>query len=121
MGAMPKGGAMFVHLSDVKSPTLSLSFGKYKGTPITEVPPDYLLWLWDNPTGLWQDDKRSTLAVRDYIIANLRTIETRSRRRAVHQPKPTSPKPRFDPDYETNELLNAHDIVFDRYDPDIPF
>lgn len=112
---------MIVNLGVVKTPSLSLSFGKYKDTPIADVPSDYLLWLWDNPNGLWQDDKKSTANVRDYIIANLQTIETRSHRRAVHQPKPTSPKPRFDPNYETNELLNAHDIVFNRFDPDIPY
>lgn len=112
---------MTINLGPVKTPSLSLTFGKYRDTTIADVPPDYLLWLWDKPDGLWQDDGSNVAAVRDYIIANLQTIETRSRRRALHQPKPTSPKPRFDPNYETNELLNAHDIVFTRFDPDIPF
>jgi len=112
---------MIVNLGVVRTPSLSLSFGKYKDTPIANVPSDYLLWLWDNPNGLWQDDKKSTASVRDYIIANLQTIETRSRRRALHQPKPTSPKPRFDPDWEQNENLRAYDIVFTANDPDIPF
>jgi len=112
---------MLINLGTVKSSTLSLSFGKYKDTPIADVPSDYLLWLWDNPNGLWQDDKRSTASVRDYIIANLRTIETRSQKRAIHQPKPTSPKPRFDPDWEQNENLRAYDIVFTANDPDIPY
>lgn len=112
---------MTINLGTVKTPPLSLSFGKYKNTPITNVPSDYLLWLWDKPDGLWQDDGSNVAAVRDYIIANLQTIETRSSKRALHQPKPTSPKPRFDPDWEQNENLRAYDIVFDRFDPDIPY
>ena len=25
-----------------------MPFGKYKGTPMQDVPANYLLWLWDN-------------------------------------------------------------------------
>lgn len=35
-----------------------MPFGKHKGLRLEQVPPDYLLWLWDN--GVW--------AQRDHVL-----------------------------------------------------
>jgi Putative quorum-sensing-regulated virulence factor len=53
-----------------------MTFGKYRGTPIGEVPAGYLLWLWDN--GLWDSHVRGAEAdpVRQYIIKHFAALET---------------------------------------------
>jgi Putative quorum-sensing-regulated virulence factor len=52
-----------------------MTFGKYRGTPIGEVPAGYLLWLWDN--GLWKEDKGYYAdPVRQYIIKHFTALET---------------------------------------------
>lgn len=33
-----------------------MPFGKYKGRKMENVPPDYLLWLWDE--GIWAEKER---------------------------------------------------------------
>lgn len=43
-----------------------MPFGKFKGTPMQDVPPQYLLWLYDNDTGLWCDKKRNQ-AIKKYV------------------------------------------------------
>lgn len=45
-------------------PDYKMSFGKYKGTPINEVPKDYLLWVYSN----YQDLRPN---VRTYIEKNI--------------------------------------------------
>lgn len=44
-----------------------MPFGKYKGTPMKEVPAYYLLWLWDND--------RMSPSVEHYIEQNLEVLE----------------------------------------------
>jgi hypothetical protein len=53
-----------------------MTFGKYRGTPIGEVPASYLLWLWDN--GMWDDHVRGADRdpVRLYIIKHFSALET---------------------------------------------
>jgi hypothetical protein len=46
-----------------------MPFGKYKGTPMQDVPASYLFWLWNN--GM-KNDKQSDVA--DYIRRNLSVL-----------------------------------------------
>ncbi len=43
-----------------------MPFGKHKGELLQEVPPSYLLWLYDNDTGLWCDKTRNQ-PIKKYI------------------------------------------------------
>lgn len=47
-----------------------IPFGRYKGTPMQDVPASYLFWLWTN--GL-KDDRSSPVA--DYIRRNLTALK----------------------------------------------
>lgn len=53
-----------------------ITFGKYSGTKIKDVPACYLLWLWEN--GIWRDNTLSqgTDPVREYIVENFNALET---------------------------------------------
>jgi len=44
-----------------------MPFGKYKGTPMQDVPASYLHWLWTNG----KKEETKTDAVADYIKRNL--------------------------------------------------
>lgn len=48
-----------------------MPFGKHKGTPMQDVPADYLHYLWNN--GLRQKTRTSNVA--DYIQRNLHTLK----------------------------------------------
>jgi hypothetical protein len=64
-----------------------MTFGKYRGTKIGEVPSGYLLWLWDN--GLWDDQVRGAAddPVRQYIVKHFNALETECPDRIViHRP-----------------------------------
>ena len=50
--------------------TSPMPFGKYRGTPMQDVPADYLHWLWQN--GM-KNDKLSPVA--DYIRRNLSALK----------------------------------------------
>jgi hypothetical protein len=59
-----------------KSP---MPFGTYRGVDMEKVPASYLLWLWDKPGGLWDENtlnSPSDWAVHDYIDANFHALET---------------------------------------------
>jgi hypothetical protein len=49
--------------------TDKMPFGKYRDTPMQDVPADYLFWLWTN--GM-EHDKKSPVA--DYIRRNLSAL-----------------------------------------------
>lgn len=51
-----------------------MQFGKYKGERFDDVPASYLLWLWDNDEGLWQDDRKAKAPLRDYIVTNFKSL-----------------------------------------------
>lgn len=51
--------------------TDTMPWGKYKGTPMQDVPADYLFWLW---TEKGKKDNRSC-EVADYIRRNLATLQ----------------------------------------------
>lgn len=51
----------------------TMSFGKYKGTIMQDVPAKYLHWLWTEG-GLSKETKTSDVA--DYIERNLSALET---------------------------------------------
>jgi hypothetical protein len=63
-----------------------MTFGKYKGTLLREIPASYFLWLWEN--GMW----RPTLSNRNdpcrlYIIKNFHALETECPDRIIeHRP-----------------------------------
>lgn len=64
-----------------------ITFGKYNGTKMKDVPASYLLWLWDN--GLWKDNTASQRndPVRLYIIENFNSLETECPDRIIeHRP-----------------------------------
>lgn len=44
----------------------SMPFGAHKGKKMQDVPAQYLLWLYDNDTGLWCDKQRNQ-ALKKYI------------------------------------------------------
>lgn len=44
-------------------------FGKHKGLPLSEVPADYLLWLWD--AGVWADKHKP---IHHYIKDNFNAL-----------------------------------------------
>lgn len=53
-----------------------ITFGKYNGSKLKDVPASYLLWLWNN--GMW---KANTLSqkndpFREYIVRNFHALET---------------------------------------------
>jgi len=52
-----------------------ITFGKYSGAKMRDVPASYLLWLWNN--GMWRDtaSNRSD-PVRLYIIEHFNSLET---------------------------------------------
>lgn len=55
-----------------------MPFGKFKGSPLEDVSANYLLWLYDNPTGLWCDNlnpgtEKSKL--KQYIEDNWTSLE----------------------------------------------
>ena len=52
-----------------------ITFGKYNGTRMRDVPASYLLWLWNN--GMWKDTlSNHSDPVRLYIIKHFNTLET---------------------------------------------
>lgn len=53
-----------------------ITFGKYNGSKMKDVPAGYLLWLWNN--GMWKSNTLSqrTDPVREYIVANFHALET---------------------------------------------
>jgi len=64
-----------------------MTFGKYNGHKIGEVPAGYLLWLWDN--GMWDDHVRGAAndPVRQYIIQHFHALETECPDRIItHRP-----------------------------------
>lgn len=52
-----------------------MPYGKYKGTPMANVPADYLLWLYEND--------RCSDDVRDYIFDNLDIIKAEVGRKKI--------------------------------------
>jgi hypothetical protein len=52
-----------------------MTFGKYRDTPIGEVPASYLLWLWGNGMHREQKGFRDD-PVRTYIMDNFHALET---------------------------------------------
>jgi uncharacterized protein (DUF3820 family) len=57
---------MTTELTDIST----MPFGKYKGTPMQDVPASYLHWLWTN--GL-ENDKHSPVA--DYVRRSLSALK----------------------------------------------
>jgi len=54
----------------------SMPFGKHKGARMKDVPPDYLLWLYETVEDDESEDiNDNTEAVLDYIEDNLEEIE----------------------------------------------
>lgn len=51
--------------------TSPMPFGKYKGTPMQDVPASYLFWLWSNGK-----EHERTCPVHDYIRRNLDVLRT---------------------------------------------
>jgi hypothetical protein len=51
--------------------TSPMPFGKYKGLPMSDVPANYLFWLWTNGK---REDK--TCLVADYIRRNKSALAT---------------------------------------------
>ena len=50
-----------------------ITFGKYKGRRLMDIPPDYLMWLYNDVEGHWFNS--SSNDVREYINKNLETIK----------------------------------------------
>ena len=48
-----------------------MPFGKYKGTPMQDVPASYLHWLWSNG----KKNEVKTCDVADYINRNLAALQ----------------------------------------------
>jgi uncharacterized protein (DUF3820 family) len=44
-----------------------MPYGKYKGEKMANIPPDYLLWIYEN--------NKCTIEVQEYIQNNLDTIK----------------------------------------------
>ena len=62
-----------------------MPFGKYKGTPMGEVPASYLLWLWEEAQFWQKSDKQSDVAY--YIRQNFHALETECPDRIIsHRP-----------------------------------
>lgn len=51
-----------------------MPFGKYRGTPLQEVPGSYLLWLWDN--GVWNEPRKP---IHHYIKESMNALLTENR------------------------------------------
>ena len=62
------------HIDCGLTDTDPMPFGKYKGTPMQDVPASYLHWLWTNGK---KDDK--TCKVADYIRRNLNALKQEHR------------------------------------------
>jgi hypothetical protein len=58
------------HLTDMDP----MPFGKYRGTPMQDVPATYLHWLWTNERDPMRA-KIKTDAVADYIAGNMRVLQ----------------------------------------------
>lgn len=56
--------------------TSLMPFGKYKGVKMANVPPDYLLWLYDN-SKVYGD-------VKEYIKDNLDVLKAEIRNRKLY-------------------------------------
>lgn len=52
-----------------------ITFGKYRGTRMGDVPASYLLWLWNN--GMWKQDTLSQRndPIRKYIVEHFNSLE----------------------------------------------
>lgn len=64
-------------VNDMNKPLEDLSpmpFGKYKGTPMQDVPADYLHWLWTNGK-----DKDKICPVADYIRRSLSALKVENK------------------------------------------
>jgi hypothetical protein len=48
-----------------------MPFGKYRGTPLQDVPADYLFWLWDSG----MKSKVKTEPVADYIARSISALK----------------------------------------------
>jgi hypothetical protein len=73
-GAQPSA-PVFERLED-ESP---MPYGKHKGKTMMEVPPEYLLYIWDVDDGLWLDGPylgKSAKQVRAYIERSFEILET---------------------------------------------
>lgn len=55
--------------------TDKMPWGKYEGTPMCDVPADYLFWLWTNGGKAGPLEKRKDCQVADYIRRNLSALE----------------------------------------------
>lgn len=53
-----------------------MPFGKHEGVPVSDVPPDYLLWLREN---IKPGNNAMKIALFDYIDQNLEDLEFDSR------------------------------------------
>ena len=62
------------HIDCGLTDTDPMPFGKYKGTPMQDVPASYLHWLWTNEK---KDDKQCPVA--DYIRRNLNALKIEHR------------------------------------------
>lgn len=52
-----------------------ITFGKYNGTKMKDIPASYFLWLWNN--GMWRDTLSNRQdPVRLYIIKYFNHLET---------------------------------------------
>jgi hypothetical protein len=60
-----------------------MPFGTHIGKPMEKVPASYLLWLWDEPDGLWQPSRRHE-PVRQYIIDRFNHLETECTDRIIN-------------------------------------
>lgn len=54
-----------------------MPFGKFKNKKMMEVPADYLLWLYDQRSGMKPFGEASQ-AVRDYTMENLEVLKKES-------------------------------------------
>jgi uncharacterized protein (DUF3820 family) len=48
-------------------------YGRYKGRMMENIPPDYLLWMWENNKG--------TASLREYLKKNLEVIKQEIKQR----------------------------------------
>lgn len=51
-----------------------MPFGKHEGIKMANVPPDYLLWLWDNNKAYGE--------VKDYIADNLEDLKAEIKKKS---------------------------------------
>ena len=52
-----------------------MPFGKYKGTPMQDVPASYLLWLWDNGLKERSQITLDRIEVRQYIKDSMSALK----------------------------------------------